>query len=168
MINPDNEQSIINFLSTDKDEPIEILATKKYDNYFLILYTDPIKVAKNKNSSCFSTFVKNKYYASRYNTSSLSMGNGTEIQVAYTELDYASSKKDTRVLAIANVASEETQCSVFEFNLETLQYESRLDLIDVPQNQPYIIVKEYELKNKKNIVVAFDGDVSLDDLNTEY
>ena len=44
MINPDNEQSIINVLSTDKSNPINILATKKYGNRFLVLYTDPVKV----------------------------------------------------------------------------------------------------------------------------
>lgn len=58
MINPDNEQSIINVLSTDKSNPINILATKKYGNRFLVLYTDPVKVKENENSSCFSTFVK--------------------------------------------------------------------------------------------------------------
>lgn len=168
MINPDNEQSIINFLSTDKDKPIEILATKKYEDRFLILYIDPIKVVENKNSYCFSTFVKNKYYRSRYNASSLSTGDGTEIQVSSTELEDMYSEKDTRAFAIANVASEETKCSVFEVNIETFRYESRLDVIDVPQNQPYIIVKEYKLKNKDNIIVAFDGDVSLNHLNAEY
>ena len=65
MINPDNEQSIINVLSTDKSNPINILATKKYGDRFLVLYTDPVKVKENENSSCFSTFVKNKFYKNR-------------------------------------------------------------------------------------------------------
>ena len=71
MINPDNEQSIINVLSTDKSNPINILATKKYGNRFLVLYTDPVKVKENENSSCFSTFVKNKFYKNRYSASSI-------------------------------------------------------------------------------------------------
>lgn len=90
MINPDNEQSIINVLSTDKSNPINILATKKYGDRFLVLYTDPVKVKENENSSCFSTFVKNKFYKNRYSASSIGTGDGTEIQVEGTELEDAS------------------------------------------------------------------------------
>jgi hypothetical protein len=168
MINPDNEKSIINFLSTDKDNPIDILVTKKYGDRFLILYTDPIKVAKNKNSSCFSTFVKNKYYKNRYNTSSLSTGNGTEIQVVGTELEDVSLNEDTKTFAIANVASEETKCSIFEVDPETNRYVSRLDVIDVPKNKPYIIVKEYKTHSKDNVLIAYDGIIELEQLNSEY
>lgn len=167
MINPDNKKSIINFLSTDKDNPIDILVTKKYGDRFLILYTDPIKVAENKNSSCFSTFVKNKYYKNRYNTSSLSTGDGTEIQVAGTELEDVSSKGDTRTFAIANVASEETKCSIFEVDPETNRYVSRLDVIDVPKNKPYIIVKEYKTQSKDNVLIAYDGIIELEHLNAK-
>ena len=90
MINPDNEQSIINVLSTDKSNPINILATKKYGDRFLVLYTDPVKVKENENSSCFSTFVKNKFYKNRYSASSIGTGDGTEIQVEGTsETDHS-------------------------------------------------------------------------------
>lgn len=168
MINPDNEKSIINFLSTDKNNPIDILATKKYEDRFLILYTDPIKVAENENSSCFSTFVKNKYYKNRYNTSSLATGDGTEIQVEGTELEDVSLKKDTRTFAIANVASEETKCSIFEVDVEANCYVRRLDVIDVPKNKPYIIVKEYKTQSKDNVLIAYDGIIELEHLNAEY
>ena len=165
MINPDNEQSIINVLSTD---PINILATKKYGNRFLVLYTDPVKVKENENSSCFSTFVKNKFYKNRYSASSIGTGDGTEIQVEGTELEDASLQKDTRVFAIANVATEETICSIFEIDPETGQYINRLDIIDVPKNQPYIIVKEYKTKSKNSVLIAYDGIVELEQLNAEY
>ena len=168
MINPDNEQSIINVLSTDKSNPINILATKKYGNRFLVLYTDPVKVKENENSSCFSTFVKNKFYKNRYSASSIGTGDGTEIQVEGTELEDASLQKDTRVFAIANVATEETKCSIFEIDPETGQYINRLDIIDVPKNQPYIIVKEYKTKSKNSVLIAYDGIVELEQLNAEY
>ena len=168
MINPDNEQSIINVLSTDKSNPINILATKKYGNRFLVLYTDPVKVKENENSSCFSTFVKNKFYKNRYSASSIGTGDGTEIQVEGTELEDASLQKDTRAFAIANVATEETKCSIFEIDPETGQYINRLDIIDVPKNQPYIIVKEYKTKSKNSVLIAYDGIVELEQLNAEY
>lgn len=168
MINPDNEQSIINVLSTDKSNPINILATKKYGDRFLVLYTDPVKVKENESSSCFSTFVKNKFYKNRYSASSIGTGDGTEIQVEGTELEDASLQKDTRAFAIANVATEETKCSIFEIDPETGQYINRLDIIDVPKNQPYIIVKEYKTKSKNSVLIAYDGIVELEQLNAEY
>ena len=100
MINPDNEQSIINVLSTDKSNPINILATKKYGDRFLVLYTDPVKVKENENSSCFSTFVKNKFYKNRYSASSIGTGDGTEIQVEGTELEDVLCKKTQELLLL--------------------------------------------------------------------
>ncbi len=77
-------------------------------------------------------------------------------------------QKDTRVFAIANVATEETKCSIFEIDPETNQYINRLDIIDVPKNQPYIIVKEYKTKSKNSVLIAYDGIVELEQLNAEY
>ena len=167
MINPDNEQSIINVLSTDKSNPINILATKKYGNRFLVLYTDPVKIKENENSSCFSTFVKNKFYKNRYSASSIGTGDGTEIQVEGTELEDASLQKDTRVFAIANVATEETKCSIFEADSETGIPIKRLDVIDVLKGQPYIIVKKYQIQSPNNMLIAYDGEIELSLLTGE-
>ncbi len=46
MINIENEKSIINHLSSNKNNPINILATQKYGNSFLIVYTDPVKTKR--------------------------------------------------------------------------------------------------------------------------
>ena len=167
MINPDNEQSIINVLSTDKSNPINILATKKYGNRFLVLYTDPVKVKENENSSCFSTFVKNKFYKNRYSASSIGTGDGTEIQVEGTELEDASLQKDARTFAIANVATEETKCSIFEADSETGIPIKRLDVIDVLKGQPYIIVKKYQIQSPNNMLIAYDGEIELSLLTGE-
>ena len=167
MINPDNEQSIINVLSTDKSNPINILATKKYGDRFLVLYTDPVKVKENENSSCFSTFVKNKFYKNRYSASSIGTGDGTEIQVEGTELEDASLQKDTRAFAIANVATEETKCSIFEADSETGIPIKRLDVIDVLKGQPYIIVKKYQIQSPNNMLIAYDGEIELSLLTGE-
>ena len=40
LINPDNTQSIIRHLTTDKDNPPEILALDRLDNYVCIIYLD--------------------------------------------------------------------------------------------------------------------------------
>lgn len=168
MINPDNEKSVINFLSTDKDNPIDILVTKKYGDVFLVLYTDPVVTAKNKDISCFSSFKKNKYYKNRYNTMSLDSRNATDVQVYGIELEDVSLQGDTRSYAIANYASQETKCSVFEVDPVMLRYANRLDVIDVPKNEPYIIVKEYKTQSKDSVLIAYDGVVELEHLNAEY
>ena len=69
--------------------------------------------------------------------------------------------------AIANVASNETKCSVFEVDSETGIVISKLDVIDVPKGQPYIIVKEYEKKSRDNMLIVYDGDLNLKDLTEE-
>lgn len=168
MINPDSEKSVINFLSTDKENPIDILVTKKYGDTFLVLYTDPVVTAKNKDISCFSSFKKNKYYKNRYNPMSLDSGNATDVQVYGIELEGVSLQGDTRSYAITNYASQETKCSVFEVDPKLLRYTNRLDVIDVPKNEPYIIVKEYKTQSKDSVLIAYDGIVELEHLNAEY
>lgn len=161
MINIENEKSIINHLSTDKNNPINILTTQKYADSFLIVYTDPIKTEENENSSCFSCFTRHKFYKNRYKYNGGTTGNQSEIMVSGIELDNEIAQDGTVVYAIANVASEETKCSVFEVDHETGVPISRLDVIDVPKGQPYIIVRDYQIKSKSNMLIVYDGEIEL-------
>lgn len=167
MMNVKNEKSIINHLSTDKNNPVDILATKEYEDYFLVLYTDPITLKANENSSCFSCFIKHKSYVNRYKYKGGTTGNQTEIMVAGIELNNEIVQDGGAAYAIANVASNETKCSVFEVDSETGIVISKLDVIDVPKGQPYIIVKEYEKKSRDNMLIVYDGDLNLKDLTEE-
>ena len=166
MINPDNEKSIINHLSTDKNKPINILAVKKYGNSFLIVYSDPSETETNKYSSHFSRFVKHKLYPNRYQYCAGSLGNQTQVMVDGMLLyEEKASDENKLVYAIANVASDETTCSVFELN-EDLFYIKKLDEIEVPKT-PYILIKEYNLENKQNEIVVHDGSIDLEDFTEE-
>ena len=71
------------------------------------------------------------------------------------------------VYAIANVASEETKCSIFEADSETGIPIKRLDVIDVLKGQPYIIVKKYQIQSPNNMLIAYDGEIELSLLTGE-
>ena len=160
MINPDNEKSIINHLSTDKENPIDVLEIKKHKNYVAILYTDPVELGKNKNSSHLVCFIKNKYYSNRYKSTASSGGEQTQSMVHF--IPFIDEEKDSCSFCfIANTASEETKCSVFEYD-ENLLPIKKLDELEVPKTS-YIFVKEYELENKYNNILVYDGSIDLED-----
>lgn len=167
MINIENEKSIINHLSSNKNNPINILATQKYGNSFLIVYTDPVKTKENKYSSYFSCFTKHKFYKNRYKYQGGTTGKQTEIMVSGITLDNEIEQNGTVVYAIANVASEETKCSIFETDSETGIPIKRLDVIDVLKGQPYIIVKKYQIQSPNNMLIAYNGEIELSLLTGE-
>lgn len=161
MINPDNEKSIVNHLSSDKNKPINIIEKKKYKDYFVILYTDPTETEKNKYASHLQYYVKHKYYKNRYKLKAESGGDQTQIMVHFLQIN----DLDKSVCFIGNAESKETKCSIFEYD-ENLHPIRKLDELDVPQT-PYIFVKEYELENEYNNIVVYDGDISLKELIEE-
>lgn len=82
-------------------------------------------------------------------------------------LDNEIEQNGTVVYAIANVASEETKCSIFEADSETGIPIKRLDVIDVLKGQPYIIVKKYQIQSPNNMLIAYDGEIELSLLTGE-
>lgn len=160
MINIENEKSIIKELSTDKENPIDILSTKKYGDDFLVLYTNPMDTKDNKYSYKFSHFVKHKLYKNRYKYIGGTTGNQTESMVSGIELNEAA-EDGSITYAIANVASDETKCSVFEIDSEYGIPIRRVDVINVPKNNPYIIISNYKMKSKDNMLIVYDGEIEL-------
>ena len=162
MINPDNEESVINYLSTDKNRPINIIETKKYGNYFVILYTNPVKTEENKYSSQMDYFVKHKFYSNRYVCLGGSGGNQTQQMVHFTHFN---DSDGSTLCFIGDLESDETRCSAFELG-EDLDLVRKLDEFEVPKTS-YIIVKQYKLKNERNYVVFYDGSSIEKDLTGE-
>lgn len=166
MINPKNEKSIINHLSADKNNPIKILETKEYNDRFAILYTDPLEAKGNEYSAHLQYYVKNKYYSNRFEFKAGTGGSQTQTMVLFLQIDNDNDEYINNCSCfIGNVASEETKCSVFELD-ENLLPIRKLDELDVPQTS-YIFVKEYELKNKDNEIVVYDGAIDLKELTGE-
>ncbi len=166
LINPDDEQSIISHLSKDKDNPIDILKVEKYKNYATVLYTVPAEIEENPNAIHLDSLVKSKYYSDKYELSAKSGGNQTEEMVLFESFtDEGAENK--RICFVANTAVSETKCSVFEVDPVNGAYVNRLDVIDVPENEPYIIVKEYQLESKDNLLMVYDGEIELSVLTEE-
>ena len=164
MVNPESESSMINYLSSDKEHPVEILASKKYKDCFAIVYTDPLEVKQNPYSSHFVTFRKHKLYSNRYQALHQTMGLQTQVMVSgiqiYGSENYNNGKT---IMFIGNIASNETRCSVIEVD-EFLMDVRKLDEIEVPQNVPYVIAREYELLDDKNSITVSDGSTDISSL----
>lgn len=166
MINPENMQSVINHLSTDKNNPVTVLAYEKYGNSFLILYSDSVSSQSNQSAPVFSVYTKHRLYKNRYQYKGGTTGEQTRAMVAGMELtDEADG--DYVPYAIANAASDETKCSLFEADFETGLPIKRLDVIDVPGDEPYIIVKEYKKESENNLIYEYDGEIELSDLTED-
>lgn len=164
MVNFESESSIKSHLSKDKSRPINILAKKECEDGFLILYTDPVLTEVNANSCCFSYFKRHQFYSNRYVYKGGTAGNQTEATVNGIELNRSAETNNKVTIAVANTATDETKCSVFEFNGETGAPVNRLDVIEVPQNEPYIIIKEYMVSSENSMVGAYDGEIELQEL----
>ncbi len=63
MINIDDEKSLSDFLSANKDNPISILDFEKHENYVGILYTDPVD--ENNDMVHFVYLRKHNLYKNR-------------------------------------------------------------------------------------------------------
>ena len=155
MIDITSEKSINSHLAYEKDNPITILAKDTYNDFAIILYTDP------GEEDCILTkeFVKHKFYKNRY----VSCGEGTSrggSDVSITRVRN-SDFEDEDVYAIYNAKEEYTSCSIFEID-NSMHILRKIDEIDVPQSA-YIIFKEYQLGREDTSVIAFNGSIDMSD-----
>lgn len=155
MIDITNEKSINNHLAYDKNNPITILAKDTYNDFAIVLYTDPVE------EDCIfeKEFVKHKLYKNRY----VSCGENTHRNtnsVSITNIRN-SDFEDENVYAIYNIKTEYTSCSIFEID-NSMHILRKIDEIDVPQSA-YIIFKEYQLNREDTSVIAFDGSIDMSD-----
>lgn len=175
LLDPDSDRSIIASVSKTRhgnradlgDSAVEILAKKQYDDYFAVLY-NVVPSGENEGTTFFSVYKKHKAYANRYafdgGTAGASSG-AWDMVYAYPMLDPDAPSSHIACF-FACTASSEKVCSVFEYDLSNpLQpYVCKLEEYIPPQNEPYIVVREYDLTKAGNAVTCFDGLVELSDL----
>lgn len=163
MINIDDEKSLSDFLSANKDNPISILDFEKHENYVGILYTDPVN--ENNDMVHFVYLRKHNLYKNRYVIKGGGKGNstGADSTKAYDD------EKDAKPLFfIYSQASEDNLCSVFEYNFLTGEIVKKLDELEVPQNS-YVIAKSYDLEDELyNDIMVFDGSVSFEEASKYF
>ena len=160
LVNANDEKSISDYLSYDKNKPIEILAKKSYKDYVAVLYTDPIDKENGEDDDFahFYVFKKHKLYKDKYVHCAGSIEGGNIISANVQQIEVMESSHAE--CFIYNVASNETKCIVLEDDLG-LNSIRKLDEIDVVQT-PYIIVKEYDLLSKYHYVNTVNGTKEID------
>ena len=155
MININSEKSINKHLAADANNPINIIATKEYEDYFAILFTDPFDVDEADDYAHFVVLRKHKFYKNLYVKEGASEGNksGGSWQLNAMESDHA-------VCFIYDIPSNDTKCLVFEEDME-LNPIRKLDKFDVDQNG-YIIIKEYDLLSKYHTISTYGDLLEID------
>lgn len=153
-INIESDKSIISNLSANEDSAVTILAKEKYKDYAAVLYTAP-----SDEKVHFAYFIKHRFF-NRY---SIKGGGSTNNGVDCTKVQ---NDDGELIFFIYDNASEASKCSAFELNFDgTVQ--SKIDEIDTPKG-PYIITKEYELNDKENEVLVFEGSKTIEEINQYF
>ena len=122
-----------------------------------ILYTDPVDA--NDNVTHFAYLKKHKMYSNRY-----SLSGGGKDNTGQTQCSNAFEDGDTSpVIFIYGNGKEGNLCSVFEMDAHTFIPINKIDEITLPDGY-FVIAKDYELSDKTNQVMVFDGSLTQDDI----
>lgn len=147
LLNGYSEETIIKELSEDTDNPIEILAMQKYEDHLGILYKDPmaedpLNGTNAEDYAFFAHYIKHRLYKNRYYYKGGSPGGNVTCPLTSALVE--------DVLQVPcfvyDIGRGESRCVVYEADAmgNTVR---KLDEFEVPANEPYIILKEYELLN---------------------
>lgn len=141
LLNGYSEETIIKELSEDTDNPIEILAMQRYEDHLGILYKDPTDDDPYNDFARFDYFIKHGLYKNRYYHKGHAEGNVT----CPTVCELAEHALQVPCF-IDDIGRNESICIVYEADAmgNTVR---KLDEFEVPENEPYMILKEYELLN---------------------
>ena len=124
------------------DNPIKILTMAQYENHLAILYKDPKDDDPYNDYAHFDHYIKQSLYKNRYKYKGGSPGGNITCPSVWSLTEY-----ELKVpYFIYDIGRDENKCIVYEEDAmgNTVR---KLDEFDVPQNEPYIVLKEYELLN---------------------
>lgn len=188
LIDITNEKSIINALSTDANQPINIIKTAKNGNYFGILYSDPA----DGDDSCyyFRSITKSKLYKNKYHNIGISSTSYVvpvdegDINVDnLNEIDESTKTVESFLYTFEGNLLKSNKCSVFEYNNSDVIIEEdtnekqvvemmqkladsykKIDEFDLPDEQIYLLPIVYELSQPGNQISIEIGSVSEDEM----
>lgn len=178
LLNPNSDASIKSVVSKERhgetvglgNKEVEILVKKEYGDYFAVLYNAVSSQGEEEAVTYFSVYKKHKGYVNRYEPQGNVGSNpgGFDMTVSYS-LDNANNPSTNVACFFANTASNVDCCSVFECDDSSPErpYVRKVDAFTPPQNEPYIIVKEYDVTKAGNSILCFDGAVELSDIYGE-
>ncbi|MCD7873275.1 MAG: hypothetical protein LUG21_08340 [Clostridiales bacterium] len=189
LIDITNEKSISNSLASDPDQSITILKTAQNGDYFGVLYTDPVD--ENDGYCHFRFITKSKFYRNKYRNIG---GNAAVINAPDICYDFLnqSDEDDKTVQAFLYTFNsnlfENNKCSVFECNAKWTEIDfeeitdvkqivekrqkltdslKKIDEFELPNEDIYIIPKNYELSQPNNKISFVNGSVSLEELKQQ-
>ena len=176
-----SEESINKHIAIDPQKPITILKTEKAGNYFGILYKDPLD---EEYDYSFRYITKSPIYKSRYNNiGGCSNMNGYDI-LHFNSIqspDENENKTDAFIYYFGNNKYKYNKCSIFTCSLDaySIDFEEisteeeiiekakgmadslkKIDEIDLPDDNIFIISKTYNLDYSYDIMGVYDGEVS--------
>lgn len=189
LIDITSEKSISNHLAADPDQPITIIKTAKNGNYFGILYSDPVDEDDGYYHFRYitkATFYSNKYHNFGGNTTSIN-----DPEIAYDILNSVGEDErnvETFLYTFNSNLFENNKCSVFECYakdseiafeeitdekqiIEKMQKLAdsykKIDEFELPNEDIYIIPKNYELSQSDNEISFVNGSVSVEDMKKQ-
>ena len=147
LVNGYSEETIIKDLSDDMDNPIEILAMKKHENYLGVLYKDPKVDDPYGDYAYFTYYIRHSLYKNRYYYKGGSRKKDGFREGGNVTCPTACALSENTVKVpyyIKDIGRDDDKCVVYETDAmgNTVR---KLDEFDVPKNTPYMLVKEYEL-----------------------
>ncbi len=188
LIDITNEKSIINALSSNTNQPINIIKTAKNGNYFGILYSDP----SDGDDQCyyFRSITKSKLYKNKYHnigissTSYVIPNDEGNINVDdLNEIDENTKTIESFLYTFEGNSLKSNKCSVFECNSSGIIIEEdtnekqvvemmqkladsykKIDEFDLPDEQIYLLPIVYELSQPGNQISIEIGSVSEDEM----
>lgn len=181
LIDITSEKSINKHIAIEPEKPITILKTAKVGDYFGILYQDP---SNEEYDYSFRYITKSPFYKNRYyNIGSCSNFTGSEI-LDFTPIKSSNEEKNKTDIFLhyfgKNRYTYDT-CSIFTYNRteNVINYEEitkteeitekmnamaaslkKIDEIELPNNNIFIITKTYDLDYPYEDMLIYDGSVT--------
>lgn len=174
LLDPNSDDSIKSVVSKERygfeeglgNKEVEILVKKQYGDYFAVLFSAVPPDDREAAITHLSLYKKHKYYKNRYVSSSRT-SDGSELDsvlcISQMDEDLDSAKI---VCYIGNDVSGVSRCTLLEADEDTPDrpFVRKVDEIALPTDDPYILVKEYEMQKPGNSIVCFDGSLDLSDI----
>lgn len=189
LIDITNEKSISDALSSNPEQPVTIIKTAQNGDYFGMLYSDPAD--KDDEYYHFRYITKAKFYKNKYHNIG---GSGTIINEPNICYDFLNQNDDNNKTVEAFLYTfnsnlfENNKCSVFECNTKDTEIDfeeitdekqiiekmqkladsyKKIDELNLPNEQIYIIPKNYELSQPDNQISFVNGSISVEDMKKQ-
>lgn len=150
LLNGSNEETIINSLSEDKDNPIQILALERYEDYLAVLYKSPLDDDPYGNYAHFRLYEKSRHYKNRYRSIGGEYGNFSDVSLSEIKEEHNEDLTNINITEtttikcfIYDTVIEDEICNIYEVDAQD-NVVRKLDELKIPQTD-FIMVKEYEL-----------------------